>query len=154
MFDWVLNWLTKCFSKSQIFNSSHRLVSYWTFMLNAIKKLQCHLILFLVYLVFVFYQYYRVSGMFHEMLVKTNGSFSYETVMNIVKLRLSACRSSRSQMFFKIGVLKNFAIFTGKHLCWSLLQACNFIKKRLQHRCFPVHIAKFSGTPFFTKHLR
>ena len=23
-------------------------------------------------------------------------------------------------MFFKIGVLKNFAIFTGKHLCWSL----------------------------------
>ena len=29
-------------------------------------------------------------------------------------------RSSRSQKFFKIGVLKNFAIFTGKHLCWSL----------------------------------
>ena len=29
-------------------------------------------------------------------------------------------RSSRSQMFFKIAVLKIFAIFTGKHLCWSL----------------------------------
>ena len=28
--------------------------------------------------------------------------------------------SSRSQMFFKIGVLKNFVIFTGKDLCWSL----------------------------------
>ena len=28
-------------------------------------------------------------------------------------------RSSRLQMFFKIFVLKNFAIFTGKHLCWS-----------------------------------
>ena len=27
-------------------------------------------------------------------------------------------RSSRSQMFFKIGVLKNIAIFTGKQLCW------------------------------------
>ena len=26
-------------------------------------------------------------------------------------------RSSRSQIFFKIGVLKNFANFTGKHLC-------------------------------------
>ena len=32
---------------------------------------------------------------------------------------------------------------TGKQLCWSLflnknadIQACNFIKKRLQHRCF------------------
>ena len=24
------------------------------------------------------------------------------------------------QMFFKIGVLKNFAIFTGKHPWWSL----------------------------------
>ena len=26
------------------------------------------------------------------------------------------CRSSRSQIFFKIGVLKNFANFIGKHL--------------------------------------
>ena len=30
-------------------------------------------------------------------------------------------RNSRSQMFFKIGVLKNFAVFTGKRPCWSLL---------------------------------
>ena len=30
-------------------------------------------------------------------------------------------RNSRSQMFFKIVVLKNSAIFKGKHLCWSLL---------------------------------
>ena len=29
-------------------------------------------------------------------------------------------RSSRSQMFFKMGVLKNFAIFTWKHQCWSI----------------------------------
>ena len=27
------------------------------------------------------------------------------------------------------------------------LKACNFIKNRLQHRCFPVHIAKFLGAP-------
>ena len=37
---------------------------------------------------------------------------------------------SQSQMLFKIGVFKNFAIFTGKHLRWSLfsikLQAWNF----------------------------
>ena len=26
----------------------------------------------------------------------------------------------QKQMFFKIDVLKNFAIFTGKYLCWSL----------------------------------
>ena len=28
-------------------------------------------------------------------------------------------RTSRLQMFFEIVVLKNFANFTGKHLCWS-----------------------------------
>ena len=49
------------------------------------------------------------------------------------------------------GVLKNFVIFTGKHLCWGLflikLQACKFIKKRLQHWCFLLHGKKFSRTP-------
>ena len=49
------------------------------------------------------------------------------------------------------GVLKNFVIFTGKHLCWSLflikLQACKFIEKRLQHWCFPLHVKKFLRTP-------
>ena len=30
-------------------------------------------------------------------------------------------RSSSSQMFFKTGVIRNFAVFTGKYLCWSLL---------------------------------
>ena len=29
-------------------------------------------------------------------------------------------RSSRLQIFFKIGVLKKFTIFAGKRLCWSL----------------------------------
>ena len=29
-------------------------------------------------------------------------------------------RSSSSQMFFKIGALQRFALFTGKHLCWNL----------------------------------
>ena len=33
------------------------------------------------------------------------------------------------------GVLKNFVIFTGKRLCWSL------------HLCFPLHVRKFLRTP-------
>ena len=33
-------------------------------------------------------------------------------------------------------------------------QAGNFIKKRLQHRCFPVKLAKFLRTPFLKEHLR
>ena len=55
-------------------------------------------------------------------------------------------------MFFKIGILKHFSNFTGKHLCRSLflnvagLKACNCTKKKLQNRCFPVKFAKFLRT--------
>ena len=34
------------------------------------------------------------------------------------------------------------------------LKDCNFIKKRLQHRCFPVNIEKFTKTVFSMKHFR
>ena len=30
-------------------------------------------------------------------------------------------------------------------------QACSVIKKRLQHRCFPVEFVKFLRTPFFNR---
>ena len=46
-------------------------------------------------------------------------------------------------------VLKNFAIFTGKQLCWSLFLIKNFIKKRFQQRYFPVNIAKVLKTVFY-----
>ena len=32
-------------------------------------------------------------------------------------------------------------------------EACNFIKKKLLHRCFSVNFAKFLRTPFLTEHL-
>ena len=63
-------------------------------------------------------------------------------------------------MFFRIGILKNFANFIGKHLCWSFflmklqaLRPATLLKTRLQHRCFPMKFAKFLRTPFFTEHL-
>ena len=55
-------------------------------------------------------------------------------------------RSSHRRCSVKRGIFKNFANFTGKQLCWSLLQACNFIKNKLQHWCFPVKFAKFLRT--------
>ena len=61
------------------------------------------------------------------------------------KLSLTLDRSSHQRCSTNKAVLKNSAIFTGKHLCW--FQACIFIKKRLQHRCFPVNTAEFLGTP-------
>ena len=55
----------------------------------------------------------------------------------------------------KKGVHRNFAKFTGKHLCQSLffdkvaiLRPATLLKKRLWHRCFPVNFAKFLRTPF------
>ena len=54
------------------------------------------------------------------------------------------------EVFCKKGVLKNFSTFTGKHLFLSLfagLQVLNFIKKRHQHLCFPMNIAKRLKTP-------
>ena len=60
--------------------------------------------------------------------------------------------SSRPQMFFKIGVRKILLIWQENICVWVFfagLRDCNFIKKRLQHRCFPVKLAKFLRTPFF-----
>ena len=56
-------------------------------------------------------------------------------------------------MFFKLGVPKNFANFTEKHLCQSLL-LINFVRNRPQRRCFLVKFAKFLRTPFLVEHLR
>ena len=54
-------------------------------------------------------------------------------------------RRNRLQMFFKIAVLKNFPIFTGKHLQLYL--------KRLKRRYLPVNIAKFIRLTLFIEHL-
>ena len=45
-------------------------------------------------------------------------------------------RSSRLQMFFKIGVLKSFANFAGKHLCW------NHFLKNLQAEDLQLYLKK------------
>ena len=50
------------------------------------------------------------------------------------------------KVLYENAVLRNFAIFTGKHLCWSLF-LINFIKKRLQHRYFPENIVELLRTP-------
>ena len=58
-------------------------------------------------------------------------------------------KSNHSQIFFKIGALKNFEIFTGKYMYWSHFDKDagrmdrNFIKKTIQHGCFPKNNAKF-----------
>ena len=66
------------------------------------------------------------------------------------------CRSSHRRLFLKV-VLKSFSIFTGQNLGvleflfnkFACLQVCTFIKKRLQHMCFPVKLAKFLRALFW-----
>ena len=42
---------------------------------------------------------------------------------------------------------------SSKYVFLKILGPCNFIKKRLEQRCFPVNIAKFFRTSFFIEHL-
>ena len=65
-------------------------------------------------------------------------------------------RSSHRRCSVRKDVLRNFAKFTGKHLCQTArvsflikLQAvCNFVKKETLARCFPMNFAKNLRTPF------
>ena len=61
-------------------------------------------------------------------------------------------RSSRAEVFCKKGVLRNFAKFTGKHLC-QILKAATLLKKRPWHMCFSVNFVTFLRTPFLIEHL-
>ena len=54
------------------------------------------------------------------------------------------------EVFYKKGVLKNVAKFTGKHSSWSFffnkvagLSPATLLKKRLQHKGFPVNLYNF-----------
>ena len=78
----------------------------------------------------------------------------YNSKLSIIYHQIKISKRYNEQFFNKTTVLKNFAKFTEKHLRWSLflnknvgLQSWNSIKKRLQHRFFPVNIAKFLRTP-------
>ena len=89
---------------------------------------------------------------------------SKELIIDVIWKFCDNCkgfRSSRPKVFCKKGVLRNFAKFTGKHLCQRLffnkvagLSPATLLKRSHWHRCFPVTFEKFLRTPFFTKHLR
>ena len=67
----------------------------------------------------------------------------------------SALRGSHQKCFVRKGLLRNFAKFTGKHLCQSHffnkvagLRPRTLLKEGLWHRCFPVNFTKFIGIFF------
>ena len=68
-------------------------------------------------------------------------STHFVRVMFIFNVGKTSGRSSHKGCYMEKGVLRNFTKFKGK-------QACDFIKKRLWHRYFPVNFAKFLRTSF------
>ena len=76
-----------------------------------------------------------------------------------IQLVTKTIKSSPSQMFLKIGVLKNVANFQTKTVLASLLnkvaglKVYNFIKKKLQQRCFTV-IRNFFKNSFLIQYIR
>ena len=77
------------------------------------------------------------------------------------KITNSNERSSNRSCSVKRDVLRNFAKFTGKHLCQSLffnkvagLMPKSLLKKKLWRRCFPVNSPKFLRKNFLKEQLR
>ena len=66
----------------------------------------------------------------------------------------SIYRSSRPEVSCKKDVLRNFAKFTGKHLCQNLFfnkvagQVCNFIKKEVLAQVFSCEFCEISKNTF------
>ena len=109
-------------------------------------------------MLFHVFNYYRMSFQFFLFykFVCTNLS---QVELEILRNSSTIFRSNHQRCSIKKAILKHFVILTGKHLCWGLFfnkvashQACNLIKKRLQHRYFPVNIGKCIRIPIL-KHI-
>ena len=89
--------------------------------------------------VFVYYYYFFVCCCFVLIFEVLHSVLIFQSDWRITNW------SSWPEVFCEKGVFKNIAIFTGKHRFWILFLII-FIKKRHQHRCFPVNIAEFLKT--------
>ena len=94
----------------------------------------------------------KISAVFHCLSVgyfrsSKRWNIYYKTVFFCVHFIYFSFRSSHKRFSVKKGVLKSFE----NSAILQLLEACNFIKKRLWHRCFPVNFAIFLRTCFLQK---
>ena len=94
----------------------------------------------------------------NKVIVFMNHRFFFH--LSLLYFRDRMYRSRSLLLFFKIGVLKNLATFTGKNQCWGLFlikqpvfRAGSLLKGDLS-TCFPVNIAKILRTAFYIEHLR
>ena len=87
---------------------------------------------------------------FATVLSQWKGSPRYQVEMKFCwfqRLGSNFARGSHQRCSIKKGVLKNFAIFTGKHLRRSLFLSSNFIKKVSLAQVFSSEFTRFLRTP-------
>ena len=68
---------------------------------------------------------------------------------NFISSKLTLARSSRPEVFCKKDIRRNFAKFTGKHLCQDF-----FFNKETLRRVFSCEFCEISKNIIFTEHLR
>ena len=88
-------------------------------------------------------------------------TYFYHSHCHKINYKHNHNRSSNRRCSVRKAVLRNFAKFTGKHLCQSLsihkiaeVRPATLLKKRFWHRCFPVNFAKCLRTPFLQNTFR
>ena len=108
----------------------------------------------------------RIRNLFHFNLMKQNLMWSDKfkiltpkwqllKILSNLKYYCQIIRSSRRELFYKKVVLKNFAKFTEKHLCWSRfyskvadVRPATLLKNKLRHRYFHLNFAKSLSNNF------
>ena len=85
-------------------------------------------------------------------LIKTDHNLSGIFIHSFIHSFIHHNRSSLPEVFCKKGVLRNFATFTGKHLCHGLyfnkVVGLYFIKKETLAQVFSCKICEFSNITF------
>ena len=97
--------------------------------------------------------------LFTEVKIKLHGFHKVKITYVLFQRRrhskavVQRCSSSPSQMFFIINVLKNFAIFTERHLCWSLFLAklrAGLLKRKTPTQVFSYEYCEtFNNSSFY-----
>ena len=106
-------------------------------------------------------EYYEIFiyNFLQKNLCKIAAAFLWCIAFLILHEEMLFCllRSSHQKCSLKEGVLENFAISTGKHLCWSLFliklhawRPATFIKRE-SNMVFPVDIVEILRTPILKK---
>ena len=122
---------------------------WWVFRVNwdMIRKSSfCFVLFFLFVFLFCFFFLKKRSVFSNELQLKVNNLYIFIS---------GKFQWSHQRCFVRKDVLKIFAIFAGKLVLAAVLnkvaelKTCNFIKKRLQHQCFPVNITKYLRTLIF-----